>query len=226
MGHLRSRSLDTAHAPRQAVGHEVAPDQGDQERGCGGPEHAPADERDGLGHLFEAARVDGHPLRVLLGADRLRHESDVFALEAAEAGLHAPAAHRARGQRVGGRHGMLLRGVGPHVEVEAALVELASLRLLLPLPERHPRGRGVGEGAYLALETGLLGIPDAQAVERALIGAGHRLEILQPALLEARLGLGHDPEVDGAEGGRGDHEEEQRDLVADRPDRRHPSLKR
>jgi hypothetical protein len=121
---------------------------------------------------------------------------------------------------------VLLRGVGPHVEVEAALVELASLRLLLPLPERHPCGRGVGEGAHLALETGLLGIAEAYAVERALIGAGHRLEILQPALLEARLGLGHDPEVDGSEGGRRDHEEEQRDLVADRPDRRHPSLKR
>ena len=68
--------------------------------------------------------------------------------------------------------------------------------------------------AHLLVEIPLAGVAHLEALERSSGGIGHQLEVLQPALLEARLGLGHDPEVDDPEGGRRDEEEQQRDLVA------------
>ena len=75
--------------PREPACDDPASDKRDQQRGGAGPEHAPADEGDGLGDLLEVARVEGHPLRVFSRADGLGDDADVLALEAAEAALRA-----------------------------------------------------------------------------------------------------------------------------------------
>ena len=89
---------------------------------------------------------------------------------------------------------------------------------LLDAEQRHLRARRVGDRADQLVELGGRDRPLLRALELPGGRARGALEVVELLVLQARPKLRHDEEEDEPERERDDPEEQQRELVAERPE--------
>jgi len=204
-------ALEPADAAAEPHRDQEPAEEGDHEGAGGGDQHALANERDGGLNVLEADRVERDARAPSRALDPLRDHPDLLVAEGAVGALDVMRLDRAAGHRlVEGHH--LARPVDG---VEARV--LLPRALALPVLHGHARvGRVLGD----ADAVGVVPRRELPAAERQLQRrpGGLRLlhEVVEPAPLEVLLELRNHDEPDDHERGRGDQEEDEGELVAER----------
>ena len=213
---LLRRALESLHPAREPPGDQIAAEQSDEQRARARDEHAPPDQADGLGDVVEAAGVDRDP-RAQAG----QRARDLSGVDAGEVGDDSDRLARLE-RLVAASSGSSGRRCAWESEIDKEDVVA-----LLHAEQRDLRPGGVGDRADELVELGGRDRLLLRALQLAGGGTARAFEVVELLVLEALPELRHDEEEDEAEREGDDPEEQERELVAERPESRavHPSRK-